>query len=343
MKEKVLSIISPIIAIFLALIVVGVVVICSDQNPLEAYAALLKGSFGSVSNFMSTVRYTIPILLLAISFSICERGGYFNIGQEGQMFMAALTAVAVNDSLRELPKPLLLLVTIMAGVLVSAIISVIPAVLKFYFGINEAILLVMMNYIIELLVTYLMLYSRLADSQAAAMPKSIPLSVSISAPVLYIFTIFIFIGFTAVMKYSVLGYRIRITGKNAAFAKACGIPAARTFLSSALIGGGIAGVAGLFEVLGIYHVMFSNFAIGMGFMGITAALLGRHSPLGMMLGSLVLGALQSGSVMLSTITDVSPEIVQVVQGFVMFFATVSFLYVWKKKKSHLRKSGRNPL
>ena len=71
------------------------------------------------------------------------------------MFMAALTAVAVNDSLRELPKPLLLLVTIMAGVLVSAIISVIPAVLKFYFGINEAILLVMMNYIIAVSYTHL--------------------------------------------------------------------------------------------------------------------------------------------------------------------------------------------
>ncbi|MDR0841378.1 MAG: ABC transporter permease [Christensenellaceae bacterium] len=322
-KDKIAHRISPFVALLLSLVAAGLVVTATGANALEAYTALFKGALGSVSSIKQTIRYTIPIFLLGLSFSVCSRGGFFAIGQEGQMYAAALLLVCVQCYLPHLPQPLMMILMVICGIVAAVVCALIPAITKHYFGVNEAMVFVMLNYISLLLVEYLFLHSPLRNPDSASYPKSIAVAPTISTVALYIGVIAILILFILLIKKSIPGYRLRMVGQNTAYAKASGLPVTQTILFSAVLGGGLAGLASISEVLGVYHVVYNNFASALGFKGVTVALLGMHNPLGMLFASLLLGALQGGSVMLSTTTDVSPEIVSVVEGFIMFFSSVN--------------------
>ena len=86
-----------LLAILLAFAICGIMVVFSGENPFSAYGVLLKGAFGSGSAWINTIRYAIPIVLLAFSFALCDRCGYFNISQESQMYSSALMMVMVSE------------------------------------------------------------------------------------------------------------------------------------------------------------------------------------------------------------------------------------------------------
>lgn len=336
-RDKIANRISPFVALLLSLVAAGLVVAATGANALEAYEALFKGALGSWSSVKQTLRYTIPIFLLGLSFSVCSRGGFFAIGQEGQMYAAALLLVCVQCYMPHLPQPLMLLLMVACGILAAVVCALLPAITKHYFGVNEAMVFVMLNYIALLLVEYLFLHSPLRNPSSASYPKSIAIEPALPQAALYIGTIVVLALFVVLIRKSVLGYRLRIIGQNTAFAKASGLPVTKVILLSAVLGGGLAGLASISEVLGVYHVVYNNFASALGFKGVTVALLGMHSPLGMLLASLLLAALQGGSVMLSTTTDVSPEIVSVVEGFIMFFSSVNLAVMVNRIKGSRRR------
>lgn len=334
------SLLSSALALALALLLVGLVVALVGENPFAAFKALWNGAFGSTYYLQLTMRYAVPILLVALSFAICERNGFFNIGQEAQMHGAALMAVLVQ---RYLPMPgtgLSLVVTMVVGMVAAVALSVIPALLKYYFQVPEAILFVMLGFILELLNQYLYLYTDLAFPNSATMPRSIGLDAQIPTAAMYVVTLVVFTLFAVLLGKSVIGYRIKTVGLNPAFTRACGVSSVKTLMVSAAIGGGLAGLAGLLEVLSVYHFMYYNFANGFAFLGISAALLGKFSPVGMLLASVLFGALNSGSITLAATTGISDSIVQVIQGFITLLATASAI-AFVRRVMGRRKSGRN--
>lgn len=324
------AVLSAAVALTLALVIVGVVVYAAGADPLATYGALLKGSFGSAYYISLTIRYAIPMLLIAMSFTICERCGYFNIGQEAQMSAAGICAVLVKYCLPDLPWGLSLVLMVLTGLAAAVLLSVGPALLKYYFHVPEAIILVMLCYIMELLANYLFMYTKMAYPNSATTPRSIGLDIQIPSGVMYVLVAVLFLAYAFFMKKSVWGYRISLVGKNPVFTNAQGISSLKTLMVSASIGGALAGFAGLFEVLSVYGFMYYNFCNGMGFLGISAALLGRQSPVGMLIGAVLFGALNSGSVTLAATTGVSGAIVQVIQSFITLFATVSAIAVIKR-------------
>lgn len=319
-----LGMLSPLIAILISFMVSGLVVLISGGDPIEAYASLLRGAFGSLAGIENTIRFTIPLVLLALSFAICDRCGYFNIGQEGQMVAAALAVTWVPLWLPTAPAWAQMALMIVTGALAAGIMALIPAVFKFLLGIDEVVLGVLINYILVLLASYALLYTPIADANASV-PMSKPIEPAITPVLAVVAVIVIILGYAILMQNTVPGYQLRMIGKNVQFAKACGIPSMKIVLSAVLIGGVLSGIASIGEVLGVYHKMYDGFAAGMGFNGITAALIGKETPAGMVLGALMLGALQGGSVLLSVETNTPAEMVQVVQGFIMFFATLNVL------------------
>lgn len=325
------KLINPTMAICLAFFLAGLVVSISGDSPFEAYAALFKGAFGTVAGLNNTVRYVIPIILLGFSFSICQRSGYFNIGQEGQMYAAATTIVFLSTWTSGLPIAIRMTIMIICACFSAGIVTLIPALLKSVLGINEIIVAVMINYILSLFSSWTLLYSVIADKNAS-MPKSIGVPESIGITTLIIITIIAILVYYLALKFTTSGYRIRIIGKNTKFAKVCGLPTTKIILTAAFIAGIIVGLATVGEVMGVYHIVYDNFPTGMGFSGMTAALIGQHHPVGIVLGAIIIGALQSGSVLLSIDTNVPAEIVEVVKGFVMFFATVNLARYMKSGK-----------
>jgi ABC-type uncharacterized transport system permease subunit len=310
-----------LVAIIIAFALAGVLIAFAGEDPLNAYRTLFKGAFGTRSGIRGTFRYCLPFVLSALSFSICVRSGYFNIGQDGQIYLAALAATWVGVAWKGVPPTVQVIAAVVLGVAAGALCCFIPAVLKVLLGVDEVIMALMLNYIIGLLSTYVLLYSPIAEKGvASAVSKAIPISLPSSVAVAMI--VVIFVVYALGMKRTVPGYEMCIVGHNKRFARYGGIPANRTILKSALIGGGLAGLVGVCEVLTVYHLYFDKFTPGLGLNGMAAALLGRHNPIGILFGSLFLGALQSGSVLLSVITEVPSEVIMVIQGLVMFFATV---------------------
>ncbi len=332
-RRKVYSLINPVIAVAIAFIVSGLVVTISGGNPLEAYAALAKGAFGSLNSIKTTVRYMLPILLLAMSFAFCNRCGYFNIGQEGQMYAAVLTICWLQLVCAGLPQWLTAILMILGASVAAGVMSLIPALLKFILGINEVVVAILLNYIILQLSEYLLLYTPIASS-GTSIPMSLNIEPTLSKPLMVVAVVCIVIAYMLIMRNTVPGFRVRMVGYNPTFAKANGIQTIRVVLVVSLLGGALAGLAAAGETMGIYHKMYRAYADGMGFSGMTAALIGKQNPLGMVLGSLLLGALQSGAVNLSVMTDVPAEMVLVVKGFVMLFATINLLQFLLVRNRH---------
>ena len=333
---------SPIIAVLIAFLLGGVVASIGSSNAAVAYKALYEGSLGSIGAIKQTIRYAIPILVLSMSFSICNQCGFFFIGQKGIMFMAGLCASWMEILLPGIPTPIMLPMILIVGMIIGSCVAIIPAFFKSRFGVNEAMIFVMLDYIVEFFVEYCLLYTAICSPGSAAMPKSLPVISSIPTIGLYIISLALVVVFGVLVKRSVIGYQIRMTGKNEVFARSCGVNTNKTLMRAAAIGGAFAGLAGLMEILGVYHTVYYNFASGnLAFMGITAALLGHESPIGMVFASLVLGAMQSGGIALSTKTNINSELVSVITGLIMFFATVDVIRnIVRRRKPVLNKIQR---
>lgn len=328
-RETLMKPVNPVAAVCTAFIVAGLVVWVTGGNPIEAYGALFSGAFGSQSGLINTIRYTLPIVMLGFSFAICFKCGYFNIGQEGQMYAAALMIAGVQAWLPEAPNGVLLPLMLLAAIAAGGLVCLIPAILKFLFGVNEIIVAMLANYIIVLLTNYLLMYSPIAQTgKSAAM--SIAILPTVDRTVLFLAAIAIILAYALCMKNSVPGYRLRIVGFNENFARASGIDTIKLILIVSFLGGAFSALSASGEILGEYHRIYTGFARNLGFYGMTAALIGSRSTIGLVLGALILGALQSGSVSLSVKTDVPSELVLVVQGFVMLFATINILQYFMK-------------
>lgn len=328
--KKWLKSLSSVTAILLAFVIAGLVVLASGENPGTAYAALFKGAFGSMAGIKNTIRYSIPIIMLGFSFAICNDCGFFNIGQEGQMYAATLAATSAALFVRGMPTGIQIAVIVAAAVAAGGLTCLVPAILKFIFGVNEVIVSMLLNYIFVLLTNYLLLNSSLGVTGKTT-PSSIEFEPYIPAAVLMIIAVLIMIAYAGLMKNSVSGYRLRMVGKNAEFARANGIKIKRIILISCFLGGAFSALSAVGEILGIYHHLYDGFAENLGFYGMTAALIGGQSTLWLIFGGIILGALQSGSVSLTVMTDVSSDMVLVVQGFVMLFATVNVLRLLGKR------------
>jgi simple sugar transport system permease protein len=193
-----------------------------------------------------------------------------------------------------------------------------------------------MNFILALLSSYQTVYSSIANTNASN-PMTVVIQPRIEPIITVITVIIIVIGYSLSLQKTVPGFQLRMVGKNSRFAQISGINSSRVIISAALIGGALSGLVAAGEILGVYHILYDGYAAGMGNNGIIAGLIGQNTPIGMILSSLVLGSLQSGSVLLSVNTNVPIQIIQVVQGFVMLFATINFVTLLIRP--HLRRNA----
>lgn len=338
LKRQAVRAANPILAIVIAFFMGGLLVTISGESPLATYRALLEGSFGSWTAIQNTVRYAIPILLLAYSFSLCDRCGYFNISHESQLYSAALAMSVISELMAGAPSWLRLLCMMLGACLAGAAACMLPAMARFKLGVSEVVVGVMLNYLMAYLTKHMIAFSFIAQKGASSiMSKAIP--ESIGALAILLLAIAVIVLYQFVLKRTIPGYRLTVVGKNRKFAEASGLPVMRIMLTAAAIGGALTGLCAIGEMLGYYHIIYADFAANMGYNGMTAALLGGGGPIGMLLGALLLGALRSGSVLLTVTTNVPSELIDCVQGFVMFFATISIIRPSRFKRRAGAKQG----
>lgn len=323
-------------AIGIAILVGALFILLSGESPIEAYGALLKGALGSPKSIANTISKSIPLAFTGLAVALGSRCGMLNIGAEGQLHAGAMAAVLTALSLSSFPAPIVLIVSIIAGIFAGMIVGGIPGFFKARLNTNEVIVAIMLNYICTLFTSWLVngpVKSDGSTAQTEVIPEGAWLGRLIPQTQLTT-ALFILIA-VAVLMYIFLwktsvGYQLRAVGANPSAAGTAGIRVKTYMIMAMVLSGGLAALAGITEVFGKYHRFIEGFSPSFGFTGIAVAILGRNHPAGVLLTALLFGIMDMGALRMSRVTDVSTNMV--VQSLVILLVAAPELIKWNKKR-----------
>ncbi len=330
---------TPVAAVLLALLIGGVMLALLGANPWAAYKALFIGAFGSTNALADTIVKATPLLFVGLGICISFRGGVLNIGGEGQLVVGAISATALALSFPHWPGWLLITAALLVGTLAGAIWGGIAGFLKAYFNVNEILSTIMLNYIAVFGMNYLLrgpmmdpLQVKLGSfipqtarlPRAADLPRLVPTRLHLGAAIAVLFAVLVYVF----LWRTTIGFRIRTVGKNLRAAVGAGINVKRYMVLSLLLAGGLAGLGGAVEVLGLHHRMFTDgsafgFTGSAGFNGIVAALFGQLHPIGAIPASFLLGALLTGANKMQRVVQVPSALMVALNGLIVLFVVGS--------------------
>lgn len=325
----------PALAILLALAIGALIMLLSGDDPIAAYKGLFSGAFGSARGWATTIRKMTPLILTGLSVAVAFTAGLFNIGASGQYIMGSVAAVAVGINFEGMPMVIHLPLALLAGVAGGMFWGAIPGVLKVTTGAHEVIVTIMLNYVAALFAGWTV-YAGGSQGQSAgplwdptAGPVSETADVFPSAQIPMIFgdpyrvhwgvlLAFLAAIFMWWLVYrTTFGFELRTVGLNPKAARYAGMSVGRTIVLAMVIAGGLAGLAGGIETLGLNHKFAPEFSGSVGFDGITVALLGQTHPLGVVLSAFLMGALDAGAAKMQFDSGVSADIILIIQALVL--------------------------
>ena len=325
LRELGLSLAITLIALAAALLVGAGIILAFGSNPLEAYAALWKGAFGTGVAFTVTLGKSVPVMLTGLAVAIAFKCSVFNIGAEGQLIVGAMAAALVGAYVH-LPMVLHLPLAILASMAAGMAWTFIPAILQRKRNVSVVISTIMFNYIAQFLVQYLILgpFKGPGDNPATAtidktaqlpdlLPKPFVLNLGFVLALLAVVGVYILLNRTST------GYEMRAVGFNASAAQTSGIDVNRNMFLALLISGALAGLAGGIEVTGTLNKIVNNFSANYGFNGIPVAMMAHNNPFAIILSALLIGAMRSGSAMMQSSAGISKNMIDVLQGLIIVF------------------------
>ena len=327
--DRVRGLLAPILpsvlAIVVALAVSAVVVVVAGGDPVAAFGALVDGAFGSLDGLSEVLVKACPLLLTGLAVAVAFQAGVWNIGAEGQLLIGALAMAALGARLGGVPAWVGVPLTLASAAVAGAVWAGIAAVLRLRRAVSEVISTIMLNFIALFLVSYLVqgplmeAGGRYPQTDAVVetlwMPRFVPPH-RVHAGLLIALVLAVGVG---VLLYRTrLGFEMRAAGMNAAAARLAGIPVEHRIHLALLLSGALAALAGAVEVSAVTRRLYERFSPGWGFTGIAVGLLGRLSPVGVVVAALFFGALDAGSGAMQRVAGVSSVLVSVIQGTVIF-------------------------
>lgn len=347
----------PIVAVFAAFIVGGIIILILGDNPLTAYNLLLSSSFGSVKDVGWMLHYATPLIFTGLAVAVAFRCGLLNIGAEGQLYVAAFAVAWVgikfggtvvnifgkeeNWSWASLPWYVLVPLCMLTAMVVGGFWGFIPGYLKAKFGSHEVINTIMLNFIAIALVGYFTQYfykvpgdaiQRTAEIGHAAyiprlneyltfIPHDVPLNLAFIIGIIMCVLVYVFLWKTK------WGYELRAVGENPSAAEYGGISSKKQVIVAMTISGMLAGMVAIGEVQGTRHHFESGFSADWGFLGIAVALLGRNHPLGVFIAAIFFGVLLRGEIFVDAFTRyVSKDLGWVLQAVIILFVACLQMY-----------------
>ncbi|MCC1480454.1 ABC transporter permease [Roseibaca sp. Y0-43] len=285
-----LTILAPVGAILAALVIAGVLIAIAGANVLEAYGLILQGAFGSRLGVTETLTRATPLILTGLAAAVAFRAKLWNIGGEGQFYMGALavTAFGLVPGLAGAPAPVVILACLVVGALAGATLLLVPAALKLRFGVDEVVTTLLLNFVTVLFVS-LMIEGALRDPLAFGWPQSVPVPDAAVLPQLIersrlhaglLIALGLAVAVWWVQSRTVFGMQARATGLNARAAAFAGVPLGRTLALVACLSGGLAGLAGAIEVMGVKGYVTTDLSPNYGYSGIVIAMLANLNPIG---------------------------------------------------------------
>jgi len=331
-----IDIMLPIYAVGTALLLGAGLIWASGANVAEAYLGLFEGMLGSPRALVETCVASIPYMLAGLSVALGFHAGLFNIGAEGQFYIGALGAAVAGYMVVGLPAWLHLPLALAAGILGGAIWGAIPGILKARFGAHEVINTIMMNYIAVKMVDYLV--KQVFRDPSATIDRTPYVLGTAQLPLLlgpnYRLHAGLFIALGAValtawlLFHTTIGFAIRTVGAKASAARYAGMRVGGLIVLAMSLAGGLAGVAGAGEVLGLNGTLPAAFSSGYGFDAIAVALLAKSHPLGIVPAALLWGGLRNGAGLMQVRSGMSIDLIYVVQALVMVCIAADQIVRW---------------
>jgi ABC-type uncharacterized transport system permease subunit len=329
----------PVFNLALALLVCGIVVLVIGMDPGQVLALLIKGAFGSRIGVSYTLYYATTFVFTGLAVAVAFHGGLFNIGGEGQAMLGgigtALVALWLADAW---PAWIVLPLMVLAAAAFGMVWAAVPAALQAWRGSHVVITTIMFNFIASALLSWLLLNvlkepgNMTVESRSFGPGAHVPAlhevlaAVGLEWPRSPLNLSVVLAGLAAVLVYLLVwrsrpGYTLRAVGFAPEAARYAGIRPRTQILFSMGLSGALAGLVGINEVAGTHGRLLLDYVVGAGFAGIAVSLIGRNHPVGIVLASLLFGALyQGGSELAFEIQGFSRDMVFTLQGLIVLFS-----------------------
>lgn len=311
----------PLAAILLTFLLTATLVLLVKANPLEAYYYFLVDPLSSRVSAIEVLVKATPLLLTGAAVTFAFAGGYWNIGAEGQLYAGAVAATAVGLQMHNASPWLAIPAMLIGGFLAGMLWALIPALMKIKLAIDEVVTTLLLNSVALFFVSWLLngpwrnpisQWPQSPEIAAAAIfPKLIPRS---RLHLGFILAVIIIVALWFVLTRTAFGLRMRAVGLGPEAARFAGINVERTLLISALVSGGIAGLAGVSEVAGIHYHLIDAISPGYGYTGIIIATLGTLNAWGVALAALFIGLIDTGAQTVSRALGVPAYLGDVIQA-----------------------------
>lgn len=329
----------PVVNLAVALAAAGAMVAWVGQNPWEVIQVLVHGAFGTARGLSYTLYYSTTFIFTGLAVAVAFHGGLFNIGGEGQAIMGGMgTGLMALWLGARLPAWAILPLMAFSGALFGMVWAAVPGYLQAYRGSHVVITTIMFNFLASSALAYLlvnhmkvpgsMAVESAAFADAARMPgmaallgalgiqwPESPLNTSLFLALLAALGVYLLLWRTRA------GYELRATGSGPGAAAYAGIRPRRQVVLAMSLSGALAGLVGMNEIAGVTGRLMLDYVSGAGFTGIAVALMGRNHPLGIVLSSVLFGALfQGGAEVSFDVSGFSRDMVVMLQGFIVLFS-----------------------
>lgn len=358
---------APLLAIAFGALVASWIILALGQNPLEVYGLMLRFNLTRADSVAAIFLKATPLIFAGLAVALSFRANLWNIGVEGQYAVGAFAAALVAFGVRGLPVFIHLPLAVAAGVAGGVLWALLPIVLKLRRGAHEVITSIMMNYVASALVLYLLADVFRDPTQAGTPRVRTPLfedsaRIPLLRPVLQLVGIeipdhsalnwFLVLGVLLCLAAAYLlartrfGYEVRAVALNPEAAEAGGIRIARTQFGMFLASGAVAGLVGLSDVLGFFGYFDIDFPKGLGFLGISVALLARNDPIGVVPAALLFGFLDRGAQGVQVFAGVPREVITILQAVIILAIVVGYelvtRYVRAQRKREAERAVSGP-
>jgi simple sugar transport system permease protein len=326
------QIIWSLVSIILALLVSAVIMLMAGYDPNAAFLQLAIGAFTRMDQ---VIWRATPLILTGLSVALAFKCGLFNIGPEGQLYIGSMAAT-VTGYMIALPYVVHPIACLLVAALAGGLWGFIPGLLKAYRGAHEVVTTMMLSYTAVLFTQYLAAGPLREPGEFqwnAQTPPILDTAVlpNIFGPYLhwgFLVAILCVIGVWFLISRTVLGYELRAVGQNMEAAEYAGIDPKKNVALALALSGGLAGIAGAGEIMGYHHRFVDGWSRGLGFDGITVAVLGSNNPFGCFAAGIFFGALRIGGNRMHQVAHVPAEMVSVIQGLIVLFVAAPRLIDW---------------
>ena len=319
------------LAIVLALLFAAIFIGMTGNNPVKVYLSMLDVAFGNSFRFKETIINSIPLIITSLGIIISFKMKFWNIGGEGQFVMGAVLGSYFALYHNTLPKPLLLIIMLIAGFVAGGLWGIIPAYFRTKFKTNETIFTLLMNYIAIKFLTFLQ-YGPWKDPKSfgfpkisgfvdnAVLPKIFGIHIGFIIAIILCIVVYIYINHTK------QGYEISVIGESENTAVYAGMKVDKIVMRTVFISAGICGLAGIIQASAVSKTLAVTISNGTGFTAIIIAWLSNLNAGVTFIVAILFSALVQGGSYIQMTFDIPQAAANVLQGTILFFVLGSSFF-----------------